>query len=579
MATSQEIIQIQNLQFTYNQKQFPALSNINLTIDEGEFILLAGPSGSGKSTLVRLLNGLIPHFYGGTIQGNVHIDNQDIFTHSTRQLAQSVGMVFQSADNQLLMNTVESEIAFGLENLAIPIDEIEVRITEILEKIHITQFRDRKINTLSGGEKQKVAIASVLAMLPKVLVLDEPTAELDPFSAIDLLDLISNLNQQLHLTIILIEHRIDRVLPYLSRIILLKNGQIQADGRPRDVLSHPLEIYDLITPTVVRLAKDLLKKDLNLDQLPLSFEEAQSLLNERISSIIEGNSAQNRLNAFNPIQNSLNYFQKYETQPILIEFQHVGYQYQKEVWAVKDINFQAHAGEFIAIIGKNGSGKSTLLKLINGLLHPTEGQVLHKNLNIKTHSIAELAKRIGFIFQNPSLQFYAETLEEDMIFFMKNMKISRSQMSPLIEDGLSKFGLTQYRHVYSRYLSVGEQQKAALALILTSQPQILILDEPTHGMDPQQKQFIFEFLNIYRNNGRLVILATHDIDSVAQFADRIILLEDGSIKADNIAEIVLTENSDFSPSITSYLRKIPSLSSTSILTLSQLMEVLNDEKK
>ena len=252
MESESPLVLITNLTFTYNRKDHSALENINLDINEGEFVLIAGPSGSGKSTLVRLFNGLIPHFYGGTIQGSVMVDGLDIFSHSTKDLALVAGMVFQSADNQLLMNTVEAELAFGLENLALPVEEIETRITQTLNQIHIDHLRYRKISTLSGGEKQKVAIGAVLAMRPRVLILDEPTSELDPAAATDLLDLIKQLNVDYRLTIFLIEHRIDRVLPFLSQMIIMNDGKILMQGPPQTVLRIPLERYGLVTPAIVQ---------------------------------------------------------------------------------------------------------------------------------------------------------------------------------------------------------------------------------------------------------------------------------------------------------------------------------------
>jgi len=567
------LIKVKDLTFYYYNKNEPALKDINIIIRDGEFVLISGPSGSGKSTLARSFTGIIPHFYGGKISGRVQVQGFDVFKEKTRTIAEKVGMIFQNPENQLFSSDVEREIAFGLENLNFPINVIKKRIEETLDAIRIAHLRKRSITNLSGGEKQKVAIASVLAMHPEVLILDEPTSELDPKSAEEVLTLIQKLNDELGLTIILIEHRLDRVIQFVDRIIIMDKGKIIRDGPPRKVFSENLVHIGIHIPPIIRICNDL--KDLNIlvENIPLTVRESRESLSTILNNLILKSSFQNHFK-----QTFSEYLQKFEKNPPLVEFKNVSFSYEPNNRVLKDINLKIYEGEFISIIGRNGSGKTTLLKHINGLLRPQKGKVIINGIDTRKKSVAQLARMVGFIFQNPSIQFYQDTLEEELIFGLKNFNYEDDDIPGLVEEMLKKFDLEKYRTTYPRYLSIGEQQKAALASVLITNPKIIVLDEPTHGMDYKQKTIFLDYLNNYRKKGNSVILVTHDVESIAEYSDRVVLLSEGAIIIDDLKRNILSQALLFSPQINRLVQAFKHLPQQ-ILTSYELIELIKNEKK
>jgi len=354
------LIRIENLSFTYNGTDKPALQSVNLTIEDGEFVLITGASGGGKSTLCRCFNGLVPHFYGGVIGGRAKVQGMDIMRHSTRDLAVKVGMVFQDPENQLVTTDVEREIAFGLENLGFSKNLIARRIEESLDTVGIAVLRFRRLGELSGGEQQKVAIASVLALHPEILVLDEPTSELDPKGAEEVLSLLERLNDELGITVVLIEHRLDRVIHLVDRVVVMDEGKVIADAHPRQVMGDThLEAAGIGIPPVIRLMKQLRNHDATVDELPLTVKDARLKLNSIIRKVKKATFVNNK---------------KLETKPV-ITIEKLWFTYPDTITALRDINLTINEGEFIAVMGRNASGKTTLVKHLNGLLRPTKGRV------------------------------------------------------------------------------------------------------------------------------------------------------------------------------------------------------------
>ncbi|MHA1370224.1 MAG: ABC transporter ATP-binding protein [Promethearchaeota archaeon] len=562
------MIDIKKLTFTYNQSDKPAIEDINLKIQDGEFVLITGPSGSGKSTLVRTFNGLIPHFYGGRISGVIYVQETDVFKTSTRKLAEKVGFVFQNPDNQLFMNNVEDELAFGLENLNAPINLIKKRIEETLDAIGIAHLRKRPISELSGGEKQKVAIAAVLTTQPEILILDEPTAELDPKSAEEVLALIQKLNDELGITIILIEHRLDRVIQFVDRIIIIEQGKIIHDGAPKKIFQKDLSHIGITIPPIVRLSNQL-----EIPYIPLTVKESRKNLKNTLNKVKVPKIVQNCF-----IEAFKDYSQLFDKKDLMVEFKNISFSYDKNQKILENINLQFHKGEFIAIMGRNGSGKTTLLKHINGLLRPNKGKVFVENRNIEKYSVAQLAQTVGFIFQNPAMQFFQDTVEEEVAFVLDRLKYEYDDIAILVENMLKKFDLEKYRKTYPRYLSVGEQQKVALASVLISNPKIIVLDEPTHGMDYNQKSLFFSYLNEYRDKGNLVILVTHDVESIAEYSDRVVLISEGHVVVDDLKRNVLSNALLFSPQINRLVQGFKNLPQK-ILNYYELIKVINHEKK
>lgn len=530
------MIKIENFTFYYSDAEKPALEDLNLEIQDGEFILVTGPSGGGKSSLCRCINGLIPHFYGGKVAGEVEVQELDIRKHSPRELATKVGMIFQDPENQLVTMDVEREIAFGLENLTFPRDLIAKRIEESLDTLGISDLRHRQLHELSGGEKQKVAIASVLALHPEILILDEPTSELDPKSAEEVLSLVQRLNDELGITVILIEQRLDRVIQHVDRLVVLDGGKIVADGTTRDVLSNSYqEISEagVGMPPIIRLAHELGRMGITTNKTPLTVKEGRIMLQE-VFQKASGKLPQ-------PAE-------KGNAKPVA-EVEKLWHVYPDGPTALRNISLKVEEGEFVAIMGRNASGKTTLVKHFNSLLQPTRGVVTVDGLDTRKATTAELARKVGFVFQNPNDHLFADTVEEEICFALKNLGFENGEMRARVNQVLEQFKLNEYRGQYPRSLSGGEKQRVALASVLAVQPKILILDEPTRGLEYRLKSELMGFLHEYTSQGNTVILVTHDVETVAEHADRVILLSEGEVVIDSNKRNVLSRALLFSPQI------------------------------
>lgn len=547
------MIRINGLTFRYSDADKPALQDINLEIQDGEFVLITGPSGGGKSSLCRCLNGLIPHFYGGEITGKVEVDGLDTMKHSTKELATKVGMVFQDPENQLVTMDVEREIAFGLENLGFPRELMAKRVEEALDTVGIASLRHRTVNELSGGEKQRVAIASVLALYPDVLVLDEPTSELDPKGAEEVLNVVERLNDELGITVILIEHRLDRVVQHVDRMIVLDNGVIVSDGTPRSTLSNgELSKRGVEVPPMIKLVQGLRDKGISIDNTPLTVKEGRAVLARVFQHrVISSRSAERGEGATKnlTLQPELTNDSKSDRAQPLVEVKRLYHVYPGDFVALRNISLKVHEAEFVAIMGRNASGKTTLVKHFNGLLKPTKGDVVVDGVNTKETTTADLARKVGYVFQNPNDHLFADSVEQEIAFSLRHLGFQRGEMEPMIDEVLKRFGLTQYRHRYPRSLSGGEKQRVALASVLVAQPKIIILDEPTRGMEYKLKAELMSYLDNYRKEGRVVILVTQDVETVAEYGDRVILLSEGRIVVDGAKRDLLSQALIFSPQI------------------------------
>ena len=556
------MIKIENFTFYYSDAKKPALRDVNLEIEGGEFVLVTGPSGGGKSSLCRCLNGLIPHFYGGRVTGGVEVQGLDTLKHSTKELATRVGMIFQDPENQLVTMDVEREIAFGLENLAFPRNLIAKRLEESLDTLGISGLRHRQVHELSGGEKQKVAIASVLALHPEILILDEPTSELDPKSAEEVLAIAQRLNDELGITVILIEHRLDRVIQHVDRLVVLDGGRVVADGSTRDILSNS---YQEITeigvgmPPVMKLAQGLKNAGISINGMPLTVKEGRIMLN----GVFQRTSK-------SPVQPDRESHSR-----AVINVEKLWYVYPERAAVLKNVSFRVNEGEFLAIMGRNASGKTTLVKHFNGLLKPTRGMIVVDGTDTRKTTTAELARKVGFVFQNPNDHLFADTVEEEIGFSLRNQGLKDEEVKPRVDEMLQIFNLEDYRNQYPRSLSGGEKQRVALASVLIIQPKILILDEPTRGMEYRLKSDLMNFLREYTSQGNTVILVTHDVETVAEHADRVILLSEGEIVVDGKKRDVLSKALLFSPQINRLVQAFDKYGvPDNILTVDELLQTL-----
>ena len=527
------VIEIKDLSYTYPQADEPALKNINLTIEKGEFILLTGPSGCGKTTFCRVLNGLIPKFYNGEMTGKAIIDGLDTADYSTMELAQHVGLIFQNPDNQIFALTVEKDIAFGLENLGRSKETMYKEIDWSAGVTGIQSLRQRATHELSGGQKQRLTIASVLAMHPSIIVMDEPTSFLDPVGAEHIFDVLGQLNKEFGITIIIIEHRIDIASKYVDRIIIFENGEIRSDGSPVDILSdEDTRLLGVGIPRVLALSMMLKEKDL-FNPLPLTTDQFYKDIYSRLPK--KTTSRENEIPADLKALSG-----EYLHQP-LIEVNDLFFTYPGNVQALKGINLTVNKSDYVAIMGENGAGKTTLVKHFNGLLRQKSGQILFEGSDIADKSVAQLAKRIGLVFQNPDDQLFEETVEREISFALHNFGMKESLIEKRVTWALNLLDIEQYREKSPFTLSGGERKRVALASVLAWDPDVLVLDEPTIGQDYGQKERLRHFLLQLRTQGKTVVIVTHDVEFVAESQPRIILMAGGKVVAEGSTKQIMMD--------------------------------------
>ena len=519
---NQPLISLNNVTYTYPSARQPALRNLSLDVEAGEFLLVTGVSGAGKSTLLRLFNGLVPHFYGGHVSGSVRVAGRDPVALGPGEMSDIVGLVFQDPEAQFVAEIVEDELAFALENAGLPMPLMRKRVEESLHALSIEHLRGRRVSTLSGGERQRVAIAAVLTLQPQVLVLDEPTSQLDPQSAEEVLDALVKLNSDLGLTIILSEHRLERVVQYADRILYIEmDGETQL-GTPRDILSSTA-----LAPPVTEVGKLL-----NWTPLPLTIKEGRRFVQARALVNVH---SKDPSPAFDP-------------SPEAASLDRTWFSYDgREV--LRGLSMSIRQGEITALMGRNGAGKTTILKLIVGLLKPGRGSVCTLDEDTRNISLDALSRLVGYVPQQPDVLLFADTVQAEIDFTRRT--------HGLPPDGaqlMQTLGLTPYRMADPRDLSVGERQRVAIAAVLAGDPPLLVLDEPTRGLDYLQKTALTHMLRTLRDNGKTVILATHDVELAARLADRVVLLGDGEVIADGPAREVMTGSLVFSSQVSKLFR-------------------------
>lgn len=508
-------VRVSGLSFRFPDARADALRNVKWQAEAGSVTLVVGPSGAGKSTFLRCLNGLVPHFHGGGFGGTVEVLGRDTRFAGPRDLARSVGTVFQDPEAQFVTDRVDDEIVFGLENLGIEPRRMRVRLEETLDLLGIAHLRNRDVSTLSGGERQRVAIAAALATAPQLLLLDEPTSQLDPLAAQDVLGAVERLNADQGLTVVIAEHRLERVLPFADTVVSMSASEF-ASGPTRRMLAALDDV-----PPMIALAKNQ-----GWEPLPLSVRAAR---------------------AFVPAAGQIRGLVHSATAPgsALLHLRDVEFRYTQTP-VLRGISVDGHEGEVIALIGRNGSGKTTLLRQMCGLLRPARGQVrLGRPLgDVARVPIHEIARMAGYVPQHPSSILHQETVRDELSF------TARAQRREVDIDGmLASLGLAAHANSNPLDLSGGERQRVALAALAVTRPPVLLLDEPTRGLPAADKRRLAEFVRTYAATGRLVIVATHDVDFVASAADRVLLLAEGEIVADGTPGEVLAGSLAFAPQL------------------------------
>ena len=490
------VIEFKDLTFYYATKRTPALKDINFKIKKGEFILLAGPSGSGKSTILKCINGLIPNRYYGKYSGEVYVKNVKVKGANLATLSQIVGTVMQEVDKQLVLETVEEDVAFGPCNLCLPKKEIEERVTNALESVKALHLKKRSIFELSGGEKQRVVIAGILAMKPEILLFDEPLANLDSEGVKMTQEQLKSLKET-GKTIIVAEHRTEEILEVgVDKIVIIERGEI---------------LEESTSPSILRKYKKILK-------IP------PQLLVSRSTKI--------KVEQKQPREHS--------QQKVAIEFKNVSYTYDEKIQALKNISFKIYEGEKIALLGNNGAGKSTIAKLILGLIKPTKGQVLIYGDDTREKDVYEIAGIVGLVMQNPYSMLFAKTVREELSFGPKNLGVRKEEIDKRVEETAKKCRIDHLLEYSPFASSHGEKRRIGIGSILTMKPKILILDEPTAGQDYASYTSFMNFVQSL-SEIKTMILITHETDLAIEYTDRTIVLSNGKIIADGPTRKILLD--------------------------------------
>lgn len=555
------MIHFEQVSYTYPNATRPALHDLSLTICEGEFMLVVGASGSGKSTFLRCINGLVPHFYGGRFGGRVRVAGYDTQQAEPRDLAGVVGFVFQDPEAQMVVEVVEDELVFGLENLGIAPQVMRRRVEEVLDQLEIAHLRRRRVATLSGGERQRVAIAAVLAMQPQVLVLDEPTSQLDPHTAEEVLTALQKINADLGLTIVLSEHRLERVVQYADRMLVFDRQDDQpptvSTGTPREILAG-----SALSPPLVQLGRTL-----GWQPLPLTIKEGRRFI---IAHGLDAARKQEQpVQTTTPAQPTLDQVQRWFGRrkaaapaphaPLAVENLSVQLGGRS---VLHQVSLAIGKGELLAIMGRNGSGKTTLLRTIMGLIPTTRGAIAVHGRSIAGLPTEERARQIGYVPQDPRALLFQETVAGELRWTLQQHRAHSPQLAALdieqqIERTLMLLNLQQVAAAHPRELSGGEQQRVALATILVADPAVLLLDEPTRGLDYRNKAQLIELLDRLRENGHSIALVTHDVELVAACADRVALFGEGELIVEGAPQSLLNDSLIFSSQIGKLFRHRP----------------------
>ncbi len=521
------MIEFKNFGFQYNAQAEPTLYGIDLAIREGEKILIAGPSGCGKSTIAHCINGLIPNFYPGTVTGDLEIMGKNFKELSISALSKIVGTVLQDSDGQFIGMTVGEDIAFSLENDCVSYEELHERVRATAAIVGIEDHLDHAPTDISGGQKQRVSLAGVMVDDVPILLFDEPLANLDPATGKTAIDLIDRIQKESGATVIIIEHRLEDVLYRdVDRVILMKDGHIISDSTPDELLSSYLLIENGIREPLYITA---------MKYAGLSVTTAHEPHSIRTLKLSEEEKAQLR-----------NWFETTEKEAaedkkdILLSASHIDFRYDNGFHALKDISMDVKKGELLAIVGRNGAGKSTFSKIICGFEKQQGGTLILNGEDMKTLSIKERADHIGYVMQNPNQMISKPMIFDEVAVGLRTRGIDEATIQTRVEETLKICGLYPMRKWPVSALSYGQKKRVTIASILVLNPEIIILDEPTAGQDFRHYTDIMNFLQKINNEGITVIMVTHDMHLMQEYADRSVVFSDGQLIADDTGANILT---------------------------------------
>ncbi|MEL7567230.1 MAG: energy-coupling factor transporter ATPase [Dehalobacterium sp.] len=478
-------IKIEKLVFPHREE--PVLKNIDFEINQGDFIVITGGTASGKSALLHTITGAVPHYYHAELTGKVTIMGQDIKDMRLNRMSDYVGYMMQEPQNQIISTDIYEDVSFGLGNLEISKKQIDQTVKSVLEFVGLKGYEKRKTNALSGGQAQRVVLAGILALNAPILILDQPTAELDPLGRSELYQRLGQLNKAQNLTIVLVMDRIEEVIKFANKVFYMENGEMAKQYSPEEYYQEQ---------------KELVKKRLKLN-MPLKADSSKP--NE-----------------------------------VIAKAAHASYQYKNNLTGCEDVNLDIYKGDILAIVGLNGSGKSTLAKMLIGLLKPSNGEIQVFDCPVRKENLKKIRSHTGFLFQNPDYQIFASTLEEEVGFSLKLRGEGKEVIDQKVDESLQFVGLLDYKTMHPQRLSRGQRQLLALASILVSEPEFIIADEPTTGLDQNQGYMIMEKLADLSRAGKTVLVITHDLTMAKYYANRLVAMHNHRIKLD-----ILTKDLDW----------------------------------
>ena len=521
-----KIIEFKDFSFRYRVQAEPTVKNINLSIYEGEKVLIVGPSGSGKSTLAHCINGLVPFFYDGIVTGRLNINGSDATKMNIFELSKIVGTVLQDPDSQFIGLTVGEDIAFKLENYCVSQDEMIDRVNKSAELVDIKKELYTSPYKLSGGQKQRVTLAGATVDDVKILLFDEPLASLDPATGESAIELIDKMQKQNNKTAIIIEHRLEDVLHCdVDRVIVMDKGEIIADTT----------IDEIIRKDILR--KVGIREPLYLTALRYANCEINNTLNLKNVDTLELKEYKEKLNTW---YENIEVYESDENQNPILELDNINFSYNKEKQILKNVSFKINKGDMAAIVGRNGAGKSTISKLICGFYKPTSGRILFDGKDMVNDTIKERSDKIGFVMQNPNQMISKTMVYDEVAFGLKIRGLSDSQIKERVYETLKICGLYGYRNWPISALSFGQKKRVTIASILVLNPDMIILDEPTAGQDFKHYTEIMEFLVDLNKKGVTILMVTHDMHLMLEYTNKVIVLSEGEKIADNIPAYILT---------------------------------------
>lgn len=521
------VIEFKNFTFQYRAQAKPTLNNINLTIYEGEKVLIVGPSGSGKSTISNCINGLIPFSYKGNISGSLKINGKETKDMSIFELSNSVGTVLQDPDSQFIGLTVAEDIAFKLENDCVDQNEMKEKVKITSKIVDIDNHLDLAPYSLSGGQKQRVTLAGAMVGDVDILLFDEPLASLDPATGKSAIELIDEIKRNTNKTIVIIEHRLEDVLHCdVDRIIVVDKGNIVADMSPKELLGSNIlsetGIREPLYITALKYAKCEVNSDINPQHInTLNIDKCKDKLKSLYDVTIEGSEE--------------------TSDEVLLELKNVKFGYEKNREILKGISFKVRKGEMLSIVGRNGAGKSTISKLICGFYKPTEGEILFNGKNLLNETIKERAEKIGIVMQNPNQMISKTMIFDEVALGLRVRGLSEEEIKERVFNTLKICGLYEFRNWPISALSFGQKKRVTIASILVLNPEVIILDEPTAGQDFKHYTEIMEFLKELNKKGVTIIMITHDMHLMLEYTNRAIVFSNGLKLADDIAANVITD--------------------------------------